>query len=213
MSPASAKTRNASGLSTTPAGRLERKLFHLLAGSSLPLLALATPKPVMLGLAVGLAAIAVTVEALRLRYPSLNGWLLKTFGALFKAREERRPTAATYMLVATAIAFAAFPYDVAILTLLMLSAGDPLAAMVGTRWGRPRLQGKSLEGTAAFLGVSVGLGLLLSVTVLDIGTATVLVGAVVATAAEALGGPVEDNLSVPLASGLAMALMEWMGRG
>ena len=188
------------------AGRGERKVLHVVAGGSLPLVALALPAPALLAFLGSLAALALVVEGVRLAVPRANGLLVRWFGAFLKPDEVRRVTAATYLAVAALLCFLVFPREVAALALLFLAVGDPLAALVGQRVRRPRLWGKSLAGTATFVAAAlvVGVGLALAgVTPRHPGVA---LGALVAALVELLPLPVDDNLTVPLAAGLAMAL-------
>jgi dolichol kinase len=76
---------------------------------------------------------------------------------------------------------------------------------VGRRFGRHKIGRKSLEGSLACL---VGTGIVACVGPLfhlDIRVA--LAGAVVAAVTEALSTRVDDNISVPLMSGLAMTIL------
>jgi dolichol kinase len=103
------------------------------------------------------------------------------------------------------------------MTLLFLSLGDPVAALVGRQMPGPRISGKSPVGTIAFIGVC----LLVVLSLTKIGVVEyhwgLLVGAVVAGVAELislpllskvrLGGVLDDNLTVPLVSGLVMQFL------
>ncbi len=196
-------------LAQTPGGTVYRKLFHLLAGSILPVIGCFVPTPVILGLASGAAGISVAGESIRLRYEPFNRWLATTLRPLLKAKEWRRPTASTYMLLAAVVVFAAFPKPVAVLALLFLSVGDPLASLVGERFGRTRVLRKSLEGSLTFLVAAMAMGALFALTQSEPKAATVFAGAAVATVAELVGGPVDDNFLVPVVSGAVMAGLEW----
>ena len=195
-------------LPATAGGTKYRKLFHLLAGSILPTTALFVPGSIVLSIATAAAGVSVAGEFLRFRYEPFNRWLTSRLRPLFKEKEWSRPTASTYMLIATVIAFVAFPKPIAIVALYYLSVGDSLAAIVGGKWGHPRIFQKSLEGSLTCLLAAVLLGSLLSSTYLDLALGIVLVGAVVATVAEFVRTPIDDNLLIPLSSGTAMAVLE-----
>jgi glycerol-3-phosphate acyltransferase PlsY len=72
--------------------------------------------------------------------------------------------------------------------------------VVGRAWGRARLFGKTLEGTAACLLSCAVIALLVPHLPLRAGW----VGAGVAALVELLPIPVDDNLSIPIFSGWAM---------
>ena len=191
-----------------------RHLFHLVAGSTPPLLALALDRAALLLLVGATAAAFVVGEALRLAIKPLNDRLalvLDQFGGIFKGKEASEPTGATYFLVAAFLALLLFPRDVAIAGLLYSSVGDMTAAVVGERFGsiklHPALGSKSAQGSAAFLAVSLAIGFALVAVGLHLSPTTVVVGALVATLAELLPLRLDDNLTVPLLSSLAMAAL------
>jgi dolichol kinase len=118
-------------------------------------------------------------------------------------------TGASYILTTSAITIAVFPKAIAIAAITFIIIGDTAAALVGRRWGRHRLIGrKSFEGSGACLLSLIAVSFLVPNLPWQVG----IVGAVVATLAEAFSGRIDDNLSVPIASGLVMLLiMNQMG--
>jgi dolichol kinase len=112
---------------------------------------------------------------------------------------------------------------VAAAAVMAMTWGDGLASIVGQRAGRHGYtafgHGRSWEGTitmgvASFVAIAATLLLLPNSSLsplsapLSVGAALLmaLVGALVATAAEGLSPAGTDNLTVPLLSGLALAL-------
>ena len=95
------------------------------------------------------------------------------------------------------------------IAVLVLGVGDPAAALVGRRWGRVKLlNGRSLEGSVTFVataGLTTVAFLSLFVTtvpfrdVLALSFSAALAGAL----AELLSRRVDDNLTIPVAAGLA----------
>jgi len=185
---------------------LPRRLFHVLAGSAFPLAALWAPEGPLTWVAVGMAALVVTAEAARFRSGGLNRWLTGLVRPLMKEQEHRVLFGSTYSLISTVVVFFAIDQPQAILALFYLSLGDPAAASVGERWGRRRLFGKSLEGSAAFLLVSLAIGSLLVATELETTYAVMVAGACAATLAELVPMGLDDNLKAPLAAAGAMTL-------
>jgi len=151
--------------------------------------------------------ISLGLDLMRFRMAGLNRLFLHLLAPLLKYDEDRKITGASYMLVAAFIAFVAFDRQVAVLALFFLALGDPAAALVGSKMPGPRLFGKSPGGTAAFAGVSM-----LVVWVLGLTGGVdyhwgMLIGGVVAALVELAPLPVDDNLTIPLASGAAMQLL------
>ena len=198
---------------------LERRVFHALAASVLPVGALLLPLDLVQALAVAAALAMVAAEVARRLSPRLNRLIVGVFGRMMRPAEEKgRITGATYLACASAAALYLYPPSVAALALLFHAWGDPAAAMVGSRFGRLRLpavgggspQRKTLEGSLAFLAVALVVSVVLRATGAYDVFWPAAVGAVVAAAVEVVRLPVDDNATVPLVSGGLMALL-WVG--
>ncbi len=113
-------------------------------------------------------------------------------------------TGATYILLSVCLTVALFPKPIAIAAMAFIIVGDVLAAVVGRSVGRHRFNGKSLEGSLACLCGTLIVALFLP----DLSWSIRLLGAVVATVVEALPLGVDDNISVPILSGLSMTLFD-----
>lgn len=183
-----------------------RRLFHLLAGSCLPLGILFLPRESTEWLLIAGSLGAVALEVLRGLVGGVNEWMVRTL-PFFKAAEDRQVTGATFMWLAATFLFFVFEKEVAVLAMLFLSVGDPFAALIGVRDHRTRRFGKSLAGTTAFAVAALGAGLLAALHP-DVPLAWWLApGAIVAALVELAPLPVDDNLTVPIASAAAMALL------
>ena len=172
---------------------LKRKAIHFI-GLSVPVLYWLTSREVTL-LLVGIAVVcALCIEGARLKWEKANNLVFTIVGGYTRSHEEKKVTGATYYAVASFMVILLFSKEVAISSLLFLTFGDSVAALVGTRYGRHKIFQKSLEGsTACFLVCSlVGYVLLGWVGV---------VGAFAATIIELLPIPLDDNLRIPLVSG------------
>jgi acyl phosphate:glycerol-3-phosphate acyltransferase len=184
-----------------------RRIFHLTAGSIVPVAGIFLTWPAILALAGSLAAGSLFLDLLRFRWASLNRCFLAGLKPLLKTSEDRRLTGATYMLAAGFIAFLFFDQMVAVAALLFLSLGDPAAALVGARAPGPRFGGKSPVGTATFMAVC----LLVVAVLVGSGLAQyhwgLVAGAVAAGLVELAPLPLDDNLSIPLISGGLMQVL------
>ena len=119
-----------SGSSTAPP--LGRRLFHLIAGSGIPLAGIFAPQPELAASVAVLALISLGLDLVRFRMAGLNRLFLRWLAPLLKHDEDRKITGASYMLAAALIAFLIFDRQVAVLALLFLALGDPAAALVGS---------------------------------------------------------------------------------
>jgi dolichol kinase len=196
----------------------DRRLFHLSAASVIPLLGLAIGYEYALGMAIIGAAALVGGEVARFFIPSVNAWFIEWLGMLLKPGEERKVTAATYLPVTSLVLLLLFDVEIASLALLFLAFGDPLAGIIGKRFGRLRwdrwfkkgmaaASGKSVEGALAFLVASLSIATLLWAKDIYLTLWPAAVGAAVAAIVEFLPIPLEDNATVPVASALVMWLL------
>ena len=111
------------------------------------------------------------------------------------------------------IAFLLFPMPAASAACAMLAVGDAASTLLGTRFGRHRAAGsKTIEGSAAFFVCA----LLVALVFVDVRLA--LAGSIAATFTELVPearpllavkkkGMLDDNLLIPVISGLVMALL------
>ncbi len=185
---------------------IQRRLFHLIVGSAIPLLALVAPRPYILAVTAGGVAFSILLELLRMRLQTLNRWLVTQLRLLLKEEESARLMGSTYLILAVLICFLLFQTDVAITALLFNTVGDPLAALAGARFGRRRIFQKSLEGSVTMLVA----GLLVAGAMAafrGLPYVLLLAGALIAAVIEALPLPADDNLTVPIGSGAGMSLL------
>ncbi len=162
---------------------------------------------------IGVAAIffiyAWGTEWSRRRWPAWNQKVMAFWGPVAHAHEWHRVNSATWYctaLIALAMTGSTGACSTAV---LVLGAGDPAAAIIGRRWGRTKLiHGRSLQGSIAFVVASVLIVLpMLRVFEPTLGLASSLaiaLGSAFAGAlAELFSRRVDDNLTIPLASGTA----------
>jgi dolichol kinase len=196
----------------TPSAGLKRRLIHITAGSFFPVLLIFFPRIPVLSASLAVFAVAAAVEMARLRYPNINRWVVARVGSLMKPAEHSRPLGVTYWLASTPVVIGLMPQPVAVLVLMYLAVGDSIAPVVGGRYGRHHLFGKTVEGSAAFLAGCIGIGWVLLATGLETSLPVMFVGAIAATLVELVPSPMNDNVKVPLATGgLLVVLSHFWG--
>jgi len=180
---------------------LQRKSLHL-AMIIIPVWVYFVPSaPALIGLIIATFA-TVSVDLLRLSDQRLKRFFARFFRSLIRSHEEEHLIGSTYYMIAALLSVVVFDHTVAIAALTFLVLGDAAAAIVGKRFGRPMYWGKSLHGSTACFLVCFAVGWpVLGFVWLAI------VGALAATIAEALPVPMDDNMRVPIFSGLTMQLM------
>ena len=187
-------------------GKIGRRLWHLLGGSFFPVLAFFIPKETLL-IAIGaVIAVFLLFEAIRFAFPTVNHRVVLYLSGTLKDEERYRPTSSIYLLISTLLVFLLFDQYVAIAALLFLAVGDPVASVVGERVGRRKILGKTLEGSLACLISCLAIGILLAELGM-ISPPVVIVGAIAAAVIELLSLHINDNLTMPLGSAGAMALV------
>jgi len=172
----------------------------------------------MISISAGFLVMAWTLEALRRNRSGLNDFLMGIFGAMAHPHEWHRVNSGTWFITALFLLALTGSIPVGLTAVAVLGFGDPVAALVGRRWGQTRLlHGRTLEGSLAF----VAAGALAAMAVLTIwhpevgvanAAAIALVAALWGAVAELLTRRVDDNLAIPLvAGGAAWAMGSALG--
>ena len=176
-----------------------RRALHVASGAIGPL-ATAVGSRVATPAFAALVVLACTAEAARFRWPWARAKLDRFAGGLFRPNEGSTVSGAATLALGYALAWWLFPVTVAERAILVAALADPMAAMVGSRFGGGRR--KSWAGAAACAGTAA---LLLLFTGLP--GATCAGAAVVAAAVELVPWRGADNISIPVGVG---AVLWWM---
>ncbi|MFQ5702077.1 MAG: diacylglycerol/polyprenol kinase family protein [Acidobacteriota bacterium] len=199
--------------------KLKRKLFRLV-GLLFPALYVGADRlhagagwVSATGLLVLFLAIMVTLEYARFHRPGVNRWVFDHFRDFTKEKERNRTSSTTQFLLACLLTILLFDKGVALAAMLLLVFGDPVAEIIGTRWGRTPLMGKSLEGTLGGLTACLLSMIPLAATGTGPTPSVLILGAFAAALFELLPSPLDDNFIIPLASGIVMTLAVAFGVG
>lgn len=193
--------------------KLWRRLWHLVGGSFFHVLASFIPTSTLFISLGAVTALFIAWEIARFTFPNMNQWMVTYFGVILKKEERFRPTGSTYLLLSSIAVFVLFDRYVAITSVLFLSIGDFMAAVIGEKFGRRRMFDKSLEGSFACLVSCLLIGLVMSRINQVLVLPAVIVGAISATLVELLPIPIDDNLTIPLFSAGIMTLTAfYLGR-
>ena len=161
-------------------------------------------------LALALAAVAllasIIVEAARRWLPWVNRVLWRLVPSVFRPGEEVRILGSTWFALGAVVALLACGHNAGGVAVLYLALGDPVAELVGRRWGRSGRR-KTWAGTlgclvaclaAAAVGVVMG----------GLEPWAVVLGAAVATLVERWSPPPDDNVWIPVLSGLVVLVLQ-----
>jgi dolichol kinase len=194
------------------AAELKRKALHLLA-LVVPFGMHVLGMPWAFYALLPLALLALTGDVARAYSERVNQFIRRIFGVMMRRRE--LPAAgdgvvingATWVLVAATLLSVVFPLRIAVPIFTMFMVSDAVAALVGQHWGRHHWgsTARTIEGSIAFLFTGLGVMACFS------GLPFLVSGAATLTAclAEALPGPTNDNLRVPITAATVFVLLEW----
>ncbi|WP_242492484.1 diacylglycerol/polyprenol kinase family protein [Methanolobus psychrotolerans] len=135
------------------------------------------------------------IEHLRLD----RGIRLPALDILLRQKERSGLGSHVYFTIGALIAVSVFSRNIALAAILMTTFGDMSAALIGQKYGKRRIftNGKSLEGCIAEFVVN----LVIAVLLLE-NPAVSIIMAFVATFVEATFVKIDDNLSIPVFSGV-----------
>ncbi len=152
----------------------------------------------------------IGLDIIRLRNPALKELSLRIFGSVMRDDELKKLSANSFYLIGLTLVTAVFPKPVTLLAVLFLGLGDPIAAIVGTRWGKHKiwtsgvLAKKSLEGALANAVLSVVTTFIFARTYMNLPADKAIwfavMGGVASTLAEILPLPIDDNFTIPVVS-------------
>jgi glycerol-3-phosphate acyltransferase PlsY len=188
--------------------RVYRRLWHLVGGSFFPVLSIFVSKKILLLTLGSFSAVVFAVELVRLFYPRFNNWIYGCLRPALKEEEKFKLTGTTYLLVAALFVFAFFEKEIAAISLLFLSVGDLVAVVIGEKYGRIRVFNKSVEGSIACFISCSAIGLIFYIFKFADSIVVIFAGATAATLIELFPVPVNDNLTIPVASAVMMFLTE-----
>jgi dolichol kinase len=179
---------------------LQRKSFHLAMIVVPAAVYFLRPTPALLGLIIA-TFVTVAVDLMRLGDHRLRRFFLQLFRPLIRRHEEEHLLGSTHYMIAALLSVVVFDHEIAVAALMFLVLGDAAAAIVGKRFGKPLYWGKSPQGSIACFVVCLALAwpLLQSLEL-------AVIGALAATVAEAMPSPLDDNMRVPIFSGIAMQI-------
>lgn len=175
-----------------------RPMVHV-SSILIPVLVELTSKPLILA---GLGAVTLAYvgqESLRLRGRHVP--LISEFTLKMSRQDERSHfiAAPVFLALGVILSLILFPKDIAYSSIAIVAVGDPVAAYVGRKFGRRQIGGKTWEGFAA------GTLTAFAPTLLLISPFIGAIGSVAGMILE-MSGVLQDNLTVPIGSGIAMLL-------
>ena len=152
---------------------------------------------------------AFLMEFLRLRNEKLNQILMLVMKPVMRESERNAVSGLPFYALGVSLALFFFPERIAILAILFLIFADPIASFFGILYGRDKiLPNKSLQGTIAAFSVcyivTIAYGLIYASPSINL---VVIAAGVIGSISEMCSQFVDDNLCIPVVSGLGLYLV------
>ncbi|UCF79199.1 MAG: hypothetical protein JSW03_02800 [Candidatus Eiseniibacteriota bacterium] len=192
-------------------GEKKRRALHF-SSSWVPIVYYLIPEDVGKAAFLAAAAVILTLDVLRLHVPRVRDVFYRVFGEMVRQHESSTLLGSTTMVISGLLAVNCFEKNVAVAALLFLTVGDSMAGLIGTKYGRTRVFGKTVEGSLACFTSCLFIVLLLQLlsrwmVVPGIPFFAGMAGAAVATLVELLPIPLDDNFRIPLSAGFMMQIL------
>jgi phytol kinase len=143
----------------------------------------------------------ITSEILRFKSVWVKNLFKQIFTSLLREGEkENAITGATYLFMGMTIAFIIFSKTIAVASILILTVADSLAAIIGKYFGNKRFLHKTWLGSLTFYGCTAAI---LVIILPELSYWTLLLAFPI-TILEAWELPINDNIMIPLLSGVLL---------
>ena len=184
-----------------------RKSIHLLS-SLIPIAYIFFNKKLIFILVLFLFLILLIIEVSRFKKNLISLYFNKILGSVVRNYEQSSMMSATLLVLAALFSIAFFDKQVTIISLLILSISDSLAAIFGLKYGCIKIiNNKSLEGTYAFI-ISALTILFLTHFYLNFNIAlfTGILSIIIVSIIEHVTPTKFDNITIPISSCLCLIL-------
>ena len=180
-----------------------RKIIHMGVGAALITLAVSLEQMYSLDLVKNTLFLILILSLIADFLIADIGIKIPIYRHVQRTKELKGFHSSTHFLLGTLVALHFYPFDIALAAISMLVFGDALAALVGKRWGTPFYRKKTLHGSLAMLVTSILAGLIFINSI-----PLVITMALVATTVEVFITHVDDNLMIPIFTGLVGTLLQ-----
>jgi len=185
-----------------------RKLIHL-ASSAIPFFYFYYSKNLVLAILIPSTITFLIIDLLRIKNKDVKRFYNICFKSITRSKEKTSLTGASYVLIASVLSILIFDKEIAIISLLIMTISDTMAAIIGRRYGKVKINKKTLEGSIAFF--------LFSLIIVSFFDGIILVVAFIAilltTLAELFLNDINDNLTIPTVFGGSYSMLVLLFNG
>ncbi len=204
----SEKIKESASTSTRHDLQFPRRFFHMTMGTAAGIIYYSFLSHQSAVSILGTAAcIVYIVEQIRINYPEYAATFKIVNKYLLRAEEQLKESAGMPFVMGLLLTLLSFPKVVALCAIFTLAIADPMSAIIGIRFGKNKIfKRKSIEGSAAFF-VSTFCILVFVFSTLygnDLFIVCILgfIVSSIMTGLELIPIRVDDNLTIPIATGL-----------
>ncbi len=185
--------------------KLLRKITHIITGTliALSIIFLYDDNKEHITLALGVITLfGFSMDFLRTAIPQLNKFLTgKPFNILLYDDEKKGINSATLFFFSSLICVMFFGKISSVVGISVLTYADSLASIIGYKFGRIKINDKSLEGSITFFIVSF------VICILFFPVWKVIIISLVVSVVELLSVNTDDNLTIPLTTVFLISIL------
>lgn len=164
----------------------------------------------ILVLCIAIAGFAM--DFIRNRIPAINKLVIKMMGPLMRRSEKEGVSGLPFYALGVSLSLFFFSRDIAIVSSMFLVFSDPLSSFFGVLYGKDKIMpNKSLQGAVAGFFTCYLITLFYAMNTTTLGTHLLvfsIVAGVIGAASELVSAfNIDDNLTIPVLSGLGMTLL------
>ena len=196
-----------------------RKLWHMGSGTLCLAVYYQTGElNILWGWAILAVAVAgFSIDLARARWPKMNDFVITVMGPFMRASERNGFSGLPFYALGVSLALLLFSQKIALLSIMFLVYSDPISSFFGILYGKDKIMpNKSLQGAIAGFFTCYLLALFYGMAYDATGSNLLwfaILGGVVGAIAEMLSAfNVDDNLTIPVVSGLGLTVLNYLFR-
>lgn len=191
-----------------------RKLWHMSSGSLVLYIYLRSQesKYFMAHICLSIALAGFAIDLTRKKHRGLNALVLRLMGPLMRRSEREGMSGLPFYAFGCSLALYFYHENLAIISIMFLIFSDPISSFFGVLYGKDKiLPNKSLQGAVAgfFTCYLITLFYLMNTSTVGIHMLifAIVAGLIGATSELVSAFNIDDNLTIPVLSGLGMTLL------
>lgn len=193
-----------------------RKLWHITTGSIGIFIFLNSnqSQTFWATLVLCISVVGFTVDFIRNRAPLFNRIIIKLMGPLMRRSERDGMSGLPFYALGISLSLFFYSRDIAIISTMFLVFSDPLSSFFGVLYGKDKiLPNKSLQGAVAGFFTCYLITLFYTMNTSQLGTHLLvfsIISGIIGASSELISAfNIDDNLTIPVVSGLGITLLNY----